>query len=43
MSKVIKWLGDAMAHALGAIEDKHLVPPPIGPQPYRDTPSKRNH
>ena len=34
------WLGEAMVHALGSEQDRHLKPPPIGPQPYRDVPSQ---
>ncbi|MEB3254683.1 MAG: hypothetical protein VKI93_08225 [Synechococcus sp.] len=35
------WFGEAMTHALGSVNDRHLQPPPIGPQPYRDVPDKR--
>ena len=43
MKLVMKWFGEAFAHAMGAfdVEDKRNVPPPIGTQPYRDTPMKR--
>ena len=34
------WLGEAMVHALGSEQDRHLQQPPIGPQPYRDVPSQ---
>ncbi len=34
------WLGEAMEHALGSFHDRHLQPPPIGPQPYQDIPEK---
>ena len=36
-----QWFGEAMTHALGSFNDRHLQPPPIGTQPYRDTPDKR--
>ena len=36
-----QWFGEAMTHALGSVNDRHLQPPPIGTQPYRDTPDKR--
>ena len=36
-----QWFGEAMTHALGSFNDRHLQPPPIGTQPYRDTPNKR--
>ena len=32
-----QWFGEAMTHALGSFDDRHLQPPPIGTQPYRDT------
>ena len=35
------WFGEAMTHALGSFDDRHLQPPPIGTQPYRDMPDKR--
>ena len=34
------WFGEAMVHTLGLEQDRHLQPPPIGPQPYRDVPTK---
>ena len=34
------WLGEAMTHTLGSNQDRHLQPPPIGPQPYSDVPDK---
>ena len=42
MKRLMKWFGDAMAHAMGAIdaEEKSHVPPPIGVSPYRDKPVK---
>jgi len=43
-SKVLQWfhwLGDAMTHALGSLDDRHLAPPPIGPQPYSDVPVRK--
>jgi len=45
MKFVLKWFGEAFAHAMGALDesDKRNVPPPIGMQPYRDTPLKRGH
>ena len=36
-----QWFGEAMTQALGSFNDRHLQPPPIGTQPYRDTPDKR--
>ncbi len=36
----VQWLGEAMTHTLGTAQDRHLQPPPIGPQPYRDRPEK---
>ena len=36
-----QWFGEAMTHALGSFNDRHLQHPPIGTQPYRDTPDKR--
>lgn len=36
-----EWFGEAMSHALGSLQDRHLQPPSIGPQPYRDVPTKR--
>ena len=36
-----QWFGEALTHALGSFDDRHLQPPPIGTQPYRDTPDKR--
>ena len=32
-----QWFGEAMTHALGSFNDRHLQPPPIGTQPYRDS------
>ena len=45
MKRLMKWFGDAMAHAMGAIdsEEKSHVPPPIGVSPYRDKPIKGAH
>ena len=45
MKFVLKWFGEAFAHAMGAFDeaDKRNVPPPIGTQPYRDTPLKLGH
>ena len=36
----LHWFGEAMVHTLGLEQDRHLQPPPIGPQPYRDVPTK---
>ena len=36
-----EWFGEAMPQALGPLNARHLQPPPIGTQPYRDTPDKR--
>ena len=35
------WFGEALTHALGTTTDRHLEPPPIGMQPFRDVPDKR--
>ena len=45
MKRLMKWFGDAMAHAMGAIDadQKSHVPPPIGVSPYRDKPIKGVH
>jgi hypothetical protein len=35
------WLGESLSHALGnPREEKQHQPPPIGAQPYRDTPKR---
>ena len=39
--QLFHWFGEGMTHALGSFDDRHLQPPPIGTQPYRDTPDKR--
>ena len=41
----LKWFGNALAHAMGAIdaEEKSHIPPPIGMSPYRDRPTKGTH
>jgi len=45
MKALLQWWGDAFAHAMGAVDsdEKRQVPPPIGVQPYRDTPLKHPH
>lgn len=45
MKALLQWWGDAFAHAMGAVDsdEKRQVPPPIGVQPYRDTPLKHRH
>ena len=43
-SAVVLWFtkfGEALTHALGSTTDRHLQPPPIGMQPFRDVPDKR--
>ncbi len=42
MKGFLKWFGDALAHAMGAIdaEEKNHIPPSIGMSPYRDKPTK---
>jgi len=40
MHGIRRWFAEALEFTLGnPSEDKHL-PPPIGPQPYRDKPMK---
>lgn len=36
----LNWFGEAVVHTLGSGQDRHLQPPPIGMQPYRDVPAK---
>ena len=45
MKGFLKWFGNALAHAMGAIdaEEKSHIPPPIGMTPYRDRPTKGTH
>ena len=38
---LFNWFGEALTHALGTTTDRHLEPPPIGMQPFRDVPDKR--
>ena len=43
-SAVLHWFhkfGEALTHARGSADDRHLQPPPIGMQPFRDVPDKR--
>ena len=37
---VRKWLAEALEFTLGNPSEERHLPPPIGPQPYRDKPGK---
>jgi len=43
MKGLLRWFGEALAHATGATdaEEKRQAPPAIGTQPYRDVPRMR--